>query len=113
MGFGARFPPLYPILDAGFLPSGLDRRRETLGQLAQTLAAAGVEILQYRNKQGNEAEILRDAESLRTVAPSNLKLILNDFPHLAVKAGFDGVHVGQQDASPTEARSHLGTEAII
>jgi|SRR5208282_2099192 len=111
--FGGRFPPLYPILDAGFLPPAFDQRHETLRQLVQGLAGAGVEILQYRNKQGSEAEILRDAESLRTAAPPKLKLILNDFPHLAVKARLDGVHLGQQDASPQEACALLGTGTIV
>jgi thiamine-phosphate pyrophosphorylase len=113
MGFGGKFPPLYPILDAVFLPSALDQRREALSQLAQDLSEAGVEILQYRKKQGSEAQILRDAESLRGAAPPKFKLILNDFPHLAVKTNFDGVHVGQTDASPREARSLLGPDAII
>ena len=113
MSFGGKFPPLYPILDAAFLPPALDQRHEALGQLTRGLTEAGVEILQYRSKQGSEAEILNDAESLRAAATPKLKLILNDFPHLAVKAGFDGVHVGQQDLPPRQARALLGAEAIV
>ncbi len=110
MGFGGKFPPLYPILDATYLPADAARRRE---ELVASLVEAGVEILQYRNKQGSEAEILRDAETMRATTPPNLKLILNDFPHLAVTAGFDGVHVGQQDMAPQEARRLVGTERIV
>src|SRR5271170_6035467 len=113
MGFEGKIPPLYPILDAEFLPPVADRRHEFLSQLVQSLAEAGVEILQYRNKQGSQAQILRDAEFLRAAALPHLKLILNDFPHLTVKAGFDGVHLGQLDPSPQKARSLLGAEAII
>ena len=113
MRFGATFPPLYPILDAAFLPATLDQRHEALSQLAQGLSEAGVEILQYRNKQGSEAEILRDAKSLHSAASPKLNVILNDFLHLAVRARFDGVHVGQLDAPPREARSLLGSDAII
>ena len=113
MAFGGKFPPLYPILDAVFLPPAFDQRREALGQLARDLVEAGVQILQYRNKHGSEAEILRDSESLRAAAQRRLKLILNDLPHLVVKTKFDGVHVGQADASPREARAVLGIEAII
>ncbi len=113
MGFGGKFPPLYPILDAVFLPPDLDQRHEALSQLAQSLAETGVQILQYRNKQGSEAAVRRDAESLRAAAPPKFKLILNDLPHLAAQAKLDGVHVGQQDASPGEARSVLGSDAIV
>jgi thiamine-phosphate pyrophosphorylase len=113
MSFGGKFPPLYPILDATYLPADAARRREALVELVASLVEAGVEILQYRNKQGSEAEILRDAETMRSTTPPNLKLILNDFPHLAVTAGFDGVHIGQQDMAPQEARRLVGTERIV
>jgi thiamine-phosphate pyrophosphorylase len=109
----AKFPPLYPILDALFLPAGATRRHETLAHLVSELGSAGVEILQYRSKQGGDAEILRDAEALRASAPSNLRLILNDYAHLALQAGFDGVHFGQHDLPPREARTILGPSAII
>lgn len=113
MGFGGMFPPLYPILDATYLPADVARRHEALVELVASLVEAGVEILQYRNKQGSEAEILRDAETMRATTPPNLKLIFNDFPHLAVTAGFDGVHVGEQDMAPQEARRLVGTERIV
>src|SRR5271166_4076229 len=113
MGFGGKFPSLYPILDATFLPADAARRRETLAELVASLVEAGVEILQYRNKQGSEAEILPDAATMRVAAPPKLKLILNDFPHLAVRAGFDGVHVGQEDMASQEARRLVGTERIV
>jgi len=113
MAFGGKFPSLYPIVDAAFLPPDLDLRHEALVHLARSLSEAGVEILQYRNKQGSEAEILPDTEPLRAAAPPKLKLILNDFPYLTAKVRFDGVHVGQLDASPREARSLLGSDAIV
>jgi thiamine-phosphate pyrophosphorylase len=43
----------------------------------------------------------------------SLLLILNDWPELAVEAGFDGAHVGQMDMSPAEARRILGPEKIL
>jgi thiamine-phosphate pyrophosphorylase len=106
-----KFPPLYPILDAAFLPKA--QRSETLTQLIASLAEAGVEILQYRNKQGIEAEILRDAETMRAAVPHSVKLIMNDYSHLAVQVGFDGVHLGQHDMPPQEARALLGPNSIL
>ena len=115
----AKFPPLYPILDAALLPEDAVLRREALAELIPNLAEAGVEILQYRNKQGGAEEILQDADTIRASAPASLKLILilNDYTHLLAEAGFHGVHLGQQDLSPREARlrlgPRLGSEAII
>jgi thiamine-phosphate pyrophosphorylase len=109
----AKFPPLYPILDAAFLPQDLALRSETLAGLVASLAEAGVEILQYRNKHGDEVEILRDAEIIRTSAPSRLKLILNDYAHLVADAGFHGLHLGQTDIRPRAARDLLGPDLLL
>lgn len=106
------FPALYPILDAAFL-TGAPDRSTFLRQLVRELAGAGVGILQYRNKMGSEAEILADARVMREAAGPGMILILNDFPELAVAAGFNGVHVGQTDLSPTEARRIMGPEKIV
>jgi thiamine-phosphate pyrophosphorylase len=42
-----------------------------------------------------------------------MKLILNDRPALVAPAGWDGVHVGQDDLAPAEARTILGARAIV
>ena len=105
------FPPLYPILDARFLPV---RERSTfLRKLVRDLAGAGIEILQYRNKSGSHAEIHADACVMREAAGASMRLVLNDWPELALAAGFDGVHVGQTDGSPASAREILGQAKIV
>ncbi|HTD57153.1 MAG TPA: thiamine phosphate synthase [Silvibacterium sp.] len=108
-----KFPPLYPILDAGLLPRDLTLRSETLAGLIPSLAEAGVGILQYHNKQGDEAEILRDAEAIRSSAPPSLMLILNDYAEVVSQSGFHGVHLGQADMAAGRARDLLGPEAMI
>jgi thiamine-phosphate pyrophosphorylase len=109
----AAFPVLYPILDTGILPAPGAARQAALRVLVQELAEAGVTILQYRNKQGSQDEILEDARIMRSAAGARIKLILNDWPALAVEAEFDGVHVGQQDMSPGEARKIVGSGRIV
>ncbi len=105
---------LYPILDASFLPSPGPAREDRLRNWMTELIAAGVTLLQYRNKSGNEAEVLADALVLRAAAPvGRCTLILNDYPRLVVEAGLDGVHVGQTDMSPEEARTLIGREKRI
>lgn len=54
--------------------------------------------------------MLRDAALIREIFPANIeaRLIFNDRPDLALLAGFDGVHVGQTDVSPEDARAIVG-----
>ena len=106
------FPSLYPILDASSLPP-IGERSAFLRMLVRNLAEAGVGILQYRNKSGNEAEIHADARVIREAAGASMRLVLNDWPELAIAAGFDGVHVGQTDVSPAKARGIVGAAKIV
>jgi thiamine-phosphate pyrophosphorylase len=106
-----QLPPLYPILDTSFLP--VQGRDAFLTQLVLQLVGAGVTLLQYRNKQGSDEQILADAAVMKLAAQGQLRLIMNDRPDLAVRASLDGVHVGQQDISPTEARRIVGGERIV
>ena len=76
----------------------------------EQLLAAGITLLQYRNKQGSAREILQEARELRRIAGTRARLILNDRPDLAVAADFDGVHVGQHDLSPEAARAIIGPD---
>jgi thiamine-phosphate pyrophosphorylase len=113
---GQRFPRLYPILDAELVPRGLadGERQAWLARLAGELAEAGVEILQYRNKRDQDELVAEDVRVLREVAgPVAMRLILNDRVALGVRAGCDGVHVGQEDLPPSQARLLLGARAIV
>ena len=98
--------PLYPILDIDLLTA----RSLDLASIATAWQAAGVTLLQYRNKHGSAREMLRDAAQLREIFPTNgdARLILNDRPDLALLSRFDGVHVGQGDVSAEDARKIVG-----
>ncbi len=106
------FPKVYPILDASMIPS--EGREEFLRRLGNSLAQAGVTLLEYRNKTGSDGAILADAAILRGALPvGKAKLILDDRVELVEEAGFDGVHVDAGDATAAEARRLLGTGRII
>lgn len=106
------FPKIYPILDSARIPAG--NRAEFLRRLGGELLQAGVTLLEYRNKNGSEAELLADAIVLRAALPAGrVKLVLDDRVDLVERAGFDGVHVDRGDATPTEARRLLGPERIV
>jgi thiamine-phosphate pyrophosphorylase len=105
-------PKIYPILDASFIPA--TGRVEFLRRLGGSLAAAGVTLLEYRNKNGADAELLADAKILRAALPAGqVKLILDDRADLVDRISFDGVHVDSEDLSPAEARRLLGPERIV
>lgn len=111
-------PVLYPILDASILPDGLTKREDFLGSLISELIAAGVTLLQYRNKRGSDEQILADCALLRaavSVAPNSERctLILNDRADLIAVTNFDGVHIGEQDISPAAARTIIGPNRVL
>jgi thiamine-phosphate pyrophosphorylase len=98
-------PRLYAIVDAGVLAA----RELALQDFAQELRAAGVELVQYRDKRGSPKEVLAAASALRNaMAGSGCTLLMNDRADLTVLAGFDGVHVGQGDLLPEDARRVIG-----
>jgi thiamine-phosphate pyrophosphorylase len=87
------------------------------GDLEALLRAAlggGADIVQLREKELDRAEIERAAGTFRRVADTFSALfIVNDDPELARALNADGVHLGQNDVSPNEARKILGPDAII
>jgi thiamine-phosphate pyrophosphorylase len=98
-------PRLYVIADAAVLAG----RGISLDEYAWELRAAGVAMVQYRDKLGSPQEVLRGAAVLReTFAGSGCRLILNDRADLAVLAQFDGVHVGHLDLAPEDVRRVVG-----
>lgn len=105
------FARLYPILDADLLAA----RSLQLTSVAADWRAAGVTLIQYRNKQGTAREMLRDATLLREIFPASvdLRLIFNDRPDLALISGFDGVHVGQGDVPAEDARAIVGSNRWV
>jgi thiamine-phosphate pyrophosphorylase len=106
------FPKIYPILDTSVIPA--TGRAEFLRRLGGELAEAGITLLEYRNKTGNDGEILADAAFLRASMPAgHVKLILDDRADLVEQIEFDGVHVDAGDVSPVEARRIVGPGRIV
>ena len=82
--------------------------------LAEALAAGDVACLQLRLKGAADADVLAAAALLAPICTRHeVAFLVNDRPDLAAKAGADGVHVGQEDASYAEARALLGPERIV
>lgn len=101
-----QLPRLYAILDAACFPDA-----DAMFVAAKELAAGGVTLLQYRNKQGTARRMLHEARELRARLAGSVKLIMNDRADLCLAVGFDGLHVGQDDLSPESARRIVGTDS--
>jgi len=98
-------PRLYPILD-----SSQFSEKSALFATAEELAAGGVTLLQYRNKTGSARQILEDALELKRRLGNSICLIMNDRADLCLAAGYDGLHVGQDDLTPAGARRVIGPD---
>jgi len=101
-------PRLYAILDAACFPDA-----NAMFAAADELSAAGVTLLQYRNKSGNAREMLDQARELKRRVGAHVKLILNDRADLCLAADFDGLHLGQDDLSPESARRIIGPDRSL
>jgi thiamine-phosphate pyrophosphorylase len=98
-----RLPRLYAILDASCFSDS-----QLLFSTAEEFFAGGVTLMQYRNKSGYAGEMLEQARELKRRLGDEAKLIMNDRADICLAAGFDGVHVGQEDLSPESARKVVG-----
>lgn len=84
------------------------------GCLAAAIEAGNVSCVQLRMKNSSRADLIEAIKILRPIAQErDIAFILNDDPLLAADTGCDGVHVGQSDASYTDARAILGKDAIV
>ncbi len=98
---------LYALVD----PSVAGGR--ALTDLAQRIAGSAT-LMQLRDKQGSTRVMTEEARALRSVLePHGVPLIINDRVDVALAAEADGVHIGQDDMSPGDARLLLGRAAII
>lgn len=74
--------------------------------------ACGVEVVQYRNKNGETREMYEEALRLREICREAIFLI-NDRIDIALAVDADGVHLGQSDMPYAVARKMLGPGKII
>ena len=96
-------PRLYPILDPACFSDAAE-----MFAAAEDLAAAGVTLLQYRDKSGNARRMLDNARELKQRLGATVKLIMDDRADLCLAAQYDGLHVGQDDLPAESARRIIG-----
>ena len=97
-----------------YLISPLDVEGAFPDRLARALDAGPVAAFQFRVKNVDQHEAARLAEPLQRIcANRDVAFIVNDSISLAKRLGADGVHLGQDDGDPREARSMLGPSAQV
>jgi len=98
---------LYPVTDVRI--SGLSHAE----QVAR-FSAGGATLIQLREKHLSPRELYREAEeALRVAHARGARLMINDRVDIALALQADGVHLGQDDLSPSVARRLLGERAVI
>lgn len=81
---------------------------------AERALVGGADCLQLREKNMSDAELLRRARVLVSMAKEHrASVIINDRVDIAVLAGADGVHLGQSDISTLEARRIAGLRLLV
>lgn len=96
------FPSLYVVIDQDLLDAPPDER-------AESLAASGVELIQYRAKHSKARDSFYTCARLADrFASRNARFIVNDRPDVAAMINAGGVHVGQEDLPADEARRICG-----
>jgi len=100
-------PRLYVILDAGLVHG-------SVLEFAEQLIDVGVRVLQYRDKTGTAAAMLRTSQALARMAnEAGVSFFVNDRPDIAFLANATGVHVGQEDLSVEQARAIMGPQRWV
>jgi thiamine-phosphate pyrophosphorylase len=97
-----------------YLVSPLDVAGDFPDRLAAALDAGPVAAFQLRLKNIDQHEAARLAEPLqRLCAAREVAFLVNDSAALAKRIGADGLHLGQDDGDPREARALLGPTTQI
>jgi thiamine-phosphate pyrophosphorylase len=98
---------LYPVTDVGL--SGLSHSEQVV-----RLGQGGATLVQLREKNLSPREFCEQAAAaLRAARELGVRIVINDRVDLALALKADGVHLGQDDLPPREARRLLGGSAII
>ena len=97
-----------------YLVSPLDVGGAFPERLKRALEAGPVAAFQFRVKDIDQHDAAKLAEPLQRIcADADVAFIVNDSISLAKRLGADGVHLGQDDGDPREARSVLGPAAQV
>ncbi len=104
----SRLGGLYLVLDTQAL-----KGRDAV-EVAARAIRGGAKVIQLRDKQLMRGELLEIARRLKEICAENgVLFIVNDYLDIALAAGADGLHLGQEDLPLAEARRLLPIDSLI
>jgi len=99
---------LYVIID------NAAARNRDLADIATQAIHGGADVIQLRDKTASTRQLIEEATRLLQITrAANIPLIINDRVDIAVAAGADGVHVGQDDLPVSAVRKVLSPGRIV
>ncbi len=102
-----KLPKIYPITDVRFA-------KISHAAQVEKLIEGGATLIQLREKYASPRSFyVEAAKALEIARRHDVKIIINDRADIALALKADGVHLGQDDLPPAEARKILGADAII
>lgn len=100
---------LYAVTDQRWLPAA-----HSLREVVAAVLDSGATMLQIREKELDDAIFLDEIRTLQELCTKKgVPCIVNDRVELAIRAGADGVHVGQSDIMGRDIRAMIGPDRIL
>jgi thiamine-phosphate pyrophosphorylase len=100
-------PTLYLVTD-----TALSHPRP-VADVVRAAVAGGVTVVQVRDKTASRRDLLALTRAVQDAVPPSVPVVVNDALDVALLAGADGVHVGQDDLPPAEVRALIGPERLL
>ena len=102
-------PTLYLVTDTALC------RPRPVADVVRAAVAGGVTAVQVRDKTASRRELLQLTRAVQAAVADrpDVAVIVNDAVDVALLAGADGVHVGQEDLPPAEVRAVLGPDRLL
>ncbi|MGY1666880.1 thiamine phosphate synthase [Geodermatophilus sp. SYSU D00696] len=100
-------PALYLVTDTALAGS------RGVPDVVRAAVAGGVTAVQVRDKTASRRELFQLTLAVREVLPAGVALFVNDAVDVALLAGADGVHVGQDDLPADGVRALIGPDRLL
>ncbi|VAV84635.1 Thiamin-phosphate pyrophosphorylase [hydrothermal vent metagenome] len=108
IGHPVKIKGLYTIIDTSYLSL------EDISKVTEEIIRGGATLIQLRAKGMSSGDMLRAAKIIRDITrKSGALFLVNDRIDIALLSEADGVHIGDEDIPPQEARELLGADKVI